>query len=102
MGKYLFDQYTFLHFCVGAVVYFWGVKLPTWAFAHMLFEVIENTKLGMDFINNYLFFWTGDKPQADSFLNILGDNIGGILGWLTASYIDKFGVKMGWYKAHIK
>ena len=101
MGQYLFDQYTLLHFSVGIVAYFWGINLPTWAFGHILFEIIENTKLGMQFINNFLFFWPGGKPKADSFLNILGDNIFGISGWLVARALDKFGVKMGWYPTHI-
>jgi hypothetical protein len=74
-----------------------GIKLPTWAFAHLLFEIIENTPVGMRLINEYFTFWPGGKPKADSFVNIVGDNIGGILGWVTASYLDKLGIKFKWY-----
>ena len=84
MGKYLFDQYSLLHFASGIIAYFWGINFPTWAFMHLMFEIIENMKLGIEFINTYLFFWTGGKPESDSFMNILGDNIAGILGWLCA------------------
>ena len=100
MGKYLFDQYSLLHFSVGVVAYFWGFKFPTWAFAHLIFEIIENSKLGMKFINS-LYFWPGGKPEADTFINILGDNIVGLLGWLLAKYLDNLGAKLGWYKAHL-
>ena len=59
----------------------------------MLFEIIENTRYGIKFINDKLFFWPGGKPKSDSFINIVGDNIGAILGWLMANYLDKLGVK---------
>ena len=102
MGNYLFDQYTFLHFSVGVVVYYWGVSLPTWIMAHVLFEIVENTKIGMLLINKYFVFWPGGKPKADSITNIIGDNIGAVLGWLVARYLDKLGSKLGWYQPHIK
>jgi len=101
MGKYIFDQYTFLHFSVGVVVYYWGIDLKTWFFFHLLFEILENTPIGMNFINNYFPFWPGGKPESDSLINILGDNIGGILGWIVARYLDSYGVSMGWYPGHI-
>jgi len=101
MGKYIFDQYSLLHFSTGVVAYFWGLKFPTWAFAHLIFEIIENTQLGMKFINN-LYFWPGGgKPSADTFINILGDNIAGILGWMVAKYLDKLGSELGWYEGHL-
>ena len=56
----------------------------------------------MDIINNYLKFWPGGKPFRDSFMNIIGDNIGAILGWGVAYYIDKLGSDMGYYNKHIK
>ena len=102
MGKFIFDQYTYLQFAVGIIVYFWGVKFKYWALIHLLFEIIENSPSGIKFINTKLTFWPGGKPKADSFINILGDNIGALLGWLAANYLDKLGVKMGWYDPHIK
>lgn len=102
MGNNFIDQYSFLHFSVGAIIYFWGINLPVWIFLHLLFEYMENTSHGIYFINKYMFFWPGGKPRADSFVNILGDNISGILGWVVAKYIDNLGVRMGWYStAHI-
>lgn len=102
MGQQLFDQYTYLHFCVGVVVYFWGVKLSHWIVLHVMFELVENSTSGMHFINNYLPFWPGKKPAADRPINILGDNIGAIAGWLSAYGLDYLGQQQGWYDMHIQ
>ena len=42
------------------------------------------------------------QDKINMLKNILGDNIGALLGWLAANYLDKLGVKMGWYDPHIK
>lgn len=87
MGAQLFDQYTLLHFASGVVAYFWGVPFVAWVFAHALFEALENTATGMRAINAFPV-WPGGKPRADTPTNILGDNIGSILGWLAAALLD--------------
>ena len=102
MGQYLFDQYTYLHFSVGVIAYFFGINFIPWIIIHIIFEIIENTNIGMKFINNYFTFWPGGKPKADSFINIIGDNIGGILGWVSAYYLDILGDKYNLYQKHIK
>jgi hypothetical protein len=102
MGQYLFDQYTYLHFSVGVISYFFGINLVSWIIIHILFEIIENTNIGMKIINNNFTFWPGGKPKADSFINIIGDNIGAILGWVSAYYLDILGDKYNLYKKHIK
>ena len=56
MGLKLFDQYTYLHFSVGIIAYFWNVSLLNWIIIHTIFEVLENTQMAMDFINNKMFF----------------------------------------------
>jgi hypothetical protein len=101
MGKYIFDQFTFLHFSVGVIIYFWGINLSTWVIIHTLFEILENTNYGMFFINNYLTLWPGNKPISDTFINSFGDTIGAVFGWLTARYIDRLGIKMNWYGLHL-
>lgn len=103
MGVKLLDQYSYLHFAVGIVIYFWGVSLQNWFLIHFLFEIIENTPFGMNIINTYFHgYWPGGKPYADSYLNILGDNIVAILGWLSAYYLDKIGSLYEWYDPHLK
>ena len=100
MGSYLFDQYTLLHFAVGIIAYFWNISLLYFFIIHTLFEIGENTNIGMKLISN-IKLWPGGKPKADSLINIFGDTIGGVVGWLTANYLDKYGNKMGWYDLHI-
>lgn len=101
MGNYLFDQYTYLHFSIGIICYFWGINFNTSLIFHTLFEIIENTQFGINFINKYLFFWPGGKPKSDSIKNIIGDTIGFIIGWLSAYYLDKIGSHLKWYNIHI-
>ena len=101
MGKYIFDQYTYLHFSVGVVAYFFGINLKNWIILHILFEIIENSNLGIKVINQYIKFWPGGKPKADTFINIIGDIIGAILGWVSAYYLDNLGAKYNLYKKHL-
>ena len=102
MGLNFLDQYSYLHFASGIVVYFWGLSLKNWIILHLLFEILENTQPVINFINRYLTIWPGGKPHPDSFKNSFGDCITSILGWLSAYYLDQLGNKFGWYKLHIK
>jgi len=102
MGSQFFDQYTYLHFAVGIIVYFWGISLKNWIIIHTLFEIIENMDMGILLINKYFTFWPGGKPYPDVFINKMGDTIGAIVGWLSAYYLDKLGNNNGWYIMHIK
>jgi hypothetical protein len=101
MGNTLFDHYTYLHFAVGIVCYFWDISLLNLCILHTIFELLENTPLGMNIINKYIPFWPGGKPESDSLLNSIGDTIGCIIGWLTAYYLHKLGKKYKWYKKRI-
>lgn len=97
MGQLLFDMYTYLHFAVGIISYFWDIPLLYFFILHTLFEYIENTNIGLFIINNYITFWPGGKPKPDSFINRIGDSIGAILGWISAYYLGKLDNKYGWY-----
>lgn len=97
MGIYLLDQYTLLHFAVGIICYFWNISLTHTILIHSLFEFIENTSLGMYFINNYITVWPGGKPYTDSFINNIGDTIGIIVGWCLAYYINIIGTRYNYY-----
>lgn len=97
MGKIIFDQFTLLHFSMGVIFYFWGMSLPVWIILHILFEYLENTNYGIHFINTYINWWPGGKIYPDSFINMVGDTIGAILGWLCAYLLDKIGSKYEWY-----
>ena len=98
MGKQLFDQYSLLHYSTGVVAYFWGIPVVPWLFLHIGFEVVENSEPGMRFINtNLKTFWPGGKPRADSFENIVGDNISTVIGWYCAKFLDDYGKENNWY-----
>ena len=101
MGYQLLDQYTYLHFATGIIAYFWSLSFWNWIGIHFIFELLENTPLGMNFINKTFTFWPGGKPRTDSLINIVGDNLGAILGWLSALWIDHLGRKKGWYLPHL-
>ena len=84
MGLQLFDQYTYLHFAVGIIAYFWNISLVDWFVLHSIFEFVENTQMGINIINKYIVFWPRGKPKPDSIMNRLGDTSGAILGWVSA------------------
>jgi len=91
MGKNLIDQYSLLHFSVGVVSYFWGVRGLVAIGIHTLFELIENTQFGMNVINNiFKGIWPGGKNNADTYLNIFGDTVSFTFGWILAQQLDKF------------
>jgi hypothetical protein len=102
MGNQLFDQYTYLHFAVGIIVYFWNISLLNWVILHTIFEFIENTQIGMNIINAYIVFWPGCKPKPDFITNTIGDTFGAIFGWVSAYWLDDLGNTYGWYTLHIK
>lgn len=89
MGEFLFDKFTYLHFGSGIVIYYWGVSFIWWMLLHTIFEVLENTKAGVHFIDRYIPFWPGGKLAPDSFINSLGDTIGALLGWVSSWWISK-------------
>jgi hypothetical protein len=80
------------------MAYFWGFRL-LWSFlAHTLFEVVENTEAGIQFINkNLAGIWPGGKPRADSLFNIYGDSVAFVVGWGLAYKLDLLGLANDWY-----
>lgn len=106
MGNQFADQYSFLHFCVGAIAYYWQLSLRDAFILHLIFELTENTQMGIRFINKFFVReggvgWPGGKDKADSPINILGDNISFVLGWVSAQKLDIIGSQRKWYVRHI-
>lgn len=83
MGYLIYDQFSLLHFAVGIVFYYWNISLINSIIIHTLFEVLENTTIGMKMINKF-YFWPGGKDYADSIINSIGDTLFFILGWMIA------------------
>lgn len=89
MGQYVIDQFTLLHFATGIIAYFWAVPLWLTVILHVIFELSENTPIGMRFINDWFTLWPGGKPYADSIINSLADTIATAVGWLISWQADK-------------
>ncbi|ARF10261.1 hypothetical protein Hokovirus_1_140 [Hokovirus HKV1] len=90
MGKNIYDKYSYLHFCTGSLAFYYNISLILWLILHILFEIIENSKKGIYFIDNYLTIWPGGKKSSDSLINSISDTIFGILGWIVAYYVNNY------------
>lgn len=99
MGNLFLDQFSLLHFSVGVVAYFLTIKFEYWLLINLIFEFAENSPLGVTVLDNAsgYFPWPGGKKRPDSLVNITGDIICAMLGWLAAYYLDKIGIQKGWY-----
>ena len=73
----------------GIVAFYWDMSLINWFIIHTVFEILENTKYGMHFINKYITVWPGGKPYKDSVINNVGDTIGALVGWISAFYLER-------------
>jgi hypothetical protein len=87
MGKTFMDEYSLLHAAVGVVAYFWGISLENWMILHSVFEILENTDVGMKFINTYVKMCPGGKTRKDTCLNSVSDTIFAMVGWIIAYYV---------------
>ena len=85
MGQTFADKYSVLHFATGIAAFFWGFSKIIFAGLHISFEILENTEWGMNLINR-LPFWPGGKTHADSVVNMLGDTVFAVLGFVLAEY----------------
>jgi hypothetical protein len=98
MGVLFTDQYSLLHFATGIIAFFWGFSILFSFVMHCIFEFIENTPQGMKFINKNLDgIWPGGKPHADTLINIYGDTIFFLVGWISAYMLNMYGTKYKWY-----
>lgn len=86
MGQTFIDKYSLLHFAVGVIFRFIGISFGYSFAIHTLFELVENTQQGVDFIDNspLLKWWPGGKRKADTFINSVGDTVFFCLGWWIA------------------
>ena len=88
MGLDIMDKYSYLHFAVGIIFYYWNIKLSTSIIIHILFEILENTPTGIYIIDKYIKLWPGGKKNKDSVTNSIGDTLFFVLGWLSASMLN--------------
>jgi hypothetical protein len=86
MGNKFFDKFFYLHIATGIMSYFLNISFINAIILHIIFEIVENSKQGIRFINNYLTFWPGGKPRSDTFINSFGDTVAFALGWKIAQF----------------
>lgn len=89
MGIYFTDKYSLLHFAVGIIIYYWNVSFISWFIVHLIYEIIENTEIGMYYIRK-VKLWPGGKLYSDSLVNSVGDQFYSVLGWVFASFINSY------------
>lgn len=88
MGLKFFDRWSLSHFAFGILAYYFYLPFLIWILIHVIFEIVENTTIGI-FIRRSLTFLPGSEKNADSFINsFVGDNFFAILGWIVAYYIS--------------
>ena len=87
MGSDLFDPFSLLHFSVGVFFYAINIDFIYTFLLHTIFEIIENSPVGVNFINTHLSFWPGKKRLADTLKNSTSDLLFSIIGWLGAKKI---------------
>ena len=95
------DQYSYLHFATGIIMYFWGISFWNSILLHSFYEIVENLEEVIYIIKKYITIWPGGKSAPDPWFNRIGDVLFGTLGWITAYYLDKLGGKYGWYQPHL-
>lgn len=81
MGNYILDQYSLLHFATGVLWRYLNLGFFSLLIFHSIFEYIENSKRGMEYINRYFTFWPGGKPKSDTLINSISDVIVSLIGW---------------------
>lgn len=86
MGVHFTDQFSLLHFASGIIAFFWKVSFINWFILHIVYELLTNTRAGINFINKYTF-WPGGKLNYDTVTNIIGDQAWALIGWLFAYFI---------------
>ena len=87
MGQYFLDKYSILHFVTGILWHYMGFDILSLFILHTIFEIVENSKIGTHIINTYFKIWPGGKSSTDTLLNIIGDILISLVGWIL---VDKY------------
>ena len=89
MGRHFTDKFSLLHIASGIISYYWGISLYVWFIIHLIFEYLENTRIGMKLINT-LPIWPGGKDEADNIINRIGDQVYALVGWFLAYVVCSY------------
>jgi hypothetical protein len=88
MGELFTDKYSIYHFSSGVIAYYCGISFAKWFIIHMIFEVIENSRLQQEL--NKIQIWPGRKPGPDTFINSMGDQCYTMMGWCIGYAVNKY------------
>jgi len=88
MGTNIFDRYSLLHFFVGFIFRTLHIPLHYIVILNIIFEYIENTSYGIDYIDT-LKWWPGGKGSKDSLINSISDVLFVALGWICMDRLYK-------------
>ena len=93
MSRQFFDQFSLLHFASGVTAYFWFhhlVSFKTFLIFMVLFELFQNSAVGMDFMNHYIPIWPKNRREPEPWVNMMSDVLFLIIGWQSAFYLDEY------------
>jgi len=86
-NKSLFDEWSLVHFTSGYIIGTMNiVGLIGFLGLHTLFEMWENSEVGIEYLQNFGF----RIYYGDSKINILGDTISATAGFLVANKVRKW------------
>ena len=88
MGTNIFDRYSLLHFFVGMIFRTLHIPLQYTIILNIIFEYVENTSYGMEYINT-IKWWPGGKDSKDSLINSISDVLFVALGWICIDNLYK-------------
>ena len=57
MGTNIIDKYSYLHFAVGIIFYYWNIDLFYSIILHTIFEIAENSSFGINAGNSHALSW---------------------------------------------
>ena len=69
MGFKFIDQFSYLHFSVGIIAYFWGINLKIAIIVHTIFEISEKASLNPSKEIPIFSSWLEEKSK-DGFIQV--------------------------------
>lgn len=81
---YLFNKRSLIHFITGVIAYLLGIKFIFWLIMHLVFEVIINTRPGIDIINHLL-----GESRKDMLIEAIYRTFWGMAGWAVAWALNR-------------
>ncbi len=88
MGELFTDKYSIYHFSSGIIAYYCGLSFAKWFVVHMIYEILENSRLHKEL--DKVEIWPGRKPKPDTIINSIGDQFYTMMGWCVGYIMNKY------------